>query len=85
MSNASEKRLQAITATVDYLMYDWRELKPGVSREEAAIKIGELAALGRTERWKLAVKTWQRMVRKEDHPLDHAITQWAIYTGYAAV
>jgi len=85
MTNAAQRRFDAIGDVIEYLMSEpWITVKPGMTREEAASKIGELDALGRTHRWKVAIATWQAVVRDESRPLEHAITQWAIFTSHAS-
>lgn len=84
-SKAVERRLTAIRATVDYILTEQRTAKPGMTREEAIAKIGELAPLGRTDRWKTAIKAWQTIVADEEFHFEWTITQYAIYTAYEAL
>lgn len=51
-------------------------------REQIASDIEGLLKLGRTEKWKTAVREWAHMVRTEKE-LNWAYYQWATFTGYA--
>lgn len=77
--------MNAVSDTVDMIMDGWLTIKEDMTRVEAAEKIGQLAKLGRTERWQEAIKTWQAVVLDTEHPFEHAVTQWAIFTNFAAL
>lgn len=47
--------------------------------------VNAMRALGRTERWQTALDTWVRMIETDPYgDLDWVITQYAVYTNYAA-
>lgn len=73
--NASERRQHAISR----VLYTW--LRRETDDVSAMMEdIASLAALGRTERWKTAVRTWVHVAQTEPD----MFFQYATYTNYAA-
>lgn len=82
---APEKRLAAIKAIVDTYAPADKYDQP-VDAERAAQAIGEIAKLGRYDRWWNAVARWKGMVESAPPESQHwAVVQGAIMAGYAAI
>lgn len=85
MTQAQRYRQEAIGMLSELYLPASRdyEFPPDVSREEIAGNIAKLAQLGRTERWRAAIRRWAAMVRANDGNLRHAFLQGMIYAGHA--
>lgn len=83
MSKASDKRFESIKVvsnqTVETSVNGNTFL---ASREQIATWIRELAPLGRTERWAVAVENWAVLVETEES-LEWAFLQGSIWASYA--
>lgn len=75
-TNAVERRQEAISR----VFYTW-ERREHEDREAVAQDIETLASLGRTERWKTAVRTWAHIAREDPQ----MFAQYSTYTNYAAL
>lgn len=83
---ASEKRFAAIKAIGDkyrpesngYLLID------NANPEEIKAEIDALMTLGRTDRWKNAIRGWVKMIDEYPDSLEWAVLQGAIYAGWEA-
>lgn len=83
-TNAQQKRYDAIQA----ITHEFIDVSTGMEttddREAVGRKIIELWELGRTERWRVAVREWCDLVCDSSNPLRWAIIQGAIYTAFQA-
>jgi hypothetical protein len=73
--NAKDRRGHAISR----VLYTWLRIEHE-NPEAVAKDIETLAALGRTDRWQAAIRTWAHIART-DPDMFH---QYATYTNYAA-
>lgn len=73
--NAKDRRGHAISR----VLYTWLRIEHE-DPEAVAKDIETLAALGRTDRWKTAIRTWAHIART-DPDMFH---QYGTYTNYAA-
>jgi hypothetical protein len=78
----TERRVNAIGSVTLTLISANGEVL--TDRETAAREIELLTLMGQTPRWRQAVTDWAAMVRQEENPLQWAILQGAIYTGFEA-
>lgn len=74
-TNAKERRGDGIAR----VLYTWLR-RDGIDWEDVAKDIESLASLGRTDRWKSAVKTWAHIARTDSDMFQ----QYATYANYAA-
>jgi hypothetical protein len=85
---AQERRHQAIQAIVDRWMpaSNGYELTSSATREAVAESIGELARLGRTERWLTKIAEWAEAVEgaENERALAHRLLQGTLYAVGAA-
>lgn len=75
--NAYERRQHAIS------VFMYKHLRNATPLAAMLSDLEDMRKLGRTERWHVAITTWQNVITNEKD-LDWAISQYAIFTNYSA-
>lgn len=84
-TNAQQRRLDAIGA-ITRRFIDPTSVKANTEdREAVGREIIGLWDIGRTQRWRIAVREWCDLVVDTDNPLQWAIIQGAIWTAFQAL
>jgi hypothetical protein len=88
MTDAQNRRLFAMGMLHELIMPHTvpgkaPDFAPYATRAFAAENIRKLEAIGRTDRWRRAIRAWANAVADESVPYRWAYLQYSVYAGHA--